>query len=300
MNPHQQLQATIIQFEGAYAPATIRTYDTDFAAFIRFCDSKNCSALPASPVTLAEFISFLSKGNKSSASIRRAVVGILAMHTLNHYAEPTKEAGVKLEMRRMHRTLGRAAKQAYGIDENLLNQLLNSITPSLRGLRDMALLLLAYDTLCRRSELITLRITDIQTRELANKAHHTILLRRGKVDQESHGRRLALQSKTVLAINHWLSEAKINGGFILRAVKRNDRVSESLCSGQINRIYKRLAQQANIDPAIVQNISGHSCRVGAAQSLLASGASMPMIMNRGRWSKTDTVMRYLEQYGSGY
>jgi site-specific recombinase XerD len=71
MNPHQQLQATIIQFEGAYAPATIRAYDTDFAAFIRFCDSKNCSALPASPVTLAEFISFLSKGNKSSASIRR-------------------------------------------------------------------------------------------------------------------------------------------------------------------------------------------------------------------------------------
>jgi integrase len=159
---------------------------------------------------------------------------------------------------------------------------------------------LAYDTLCRRSELITLRITDIQTRELANKAHHTILLRRGKVDQESHGRRLVLQSKTVLAINHWLSEAKINGGFILRAVKRNDRVSESLCSGQINRIYKRLAQQANIDPAIVQNISGHSCRVGAAQSLLASGASMPMIMNRGRLSKTDTAMRYLEQYGSGY
>jgi hypothetical protein len=27
---------------------------------------------------------------------------------------------------------------------------------------------------------------------------------------------------------------------------------------------------------------------------------MPMIMNRGRLSKTDTAMRYLEQYGSGY
>ena len=61
--------------------------------------------------------------------------------------------------------------------------------------------------------------------------------------------------------------------------------------------YKRLARSAQLSPEIVQQISGHSCRVGAAQDLLALGASMPMIMNRGGWSKTDTVMRYLERYG---
>lgn len=38
-------------------------------------------------------------------------------------------------------------------------------------------------------------------------------------------------------------------------------------------------------------------RVGAAQDLLLSGASLPTIMNRGRWSKTDTVMRYVEYAG---
>ncbi len=35
-------------------------------------------------------------------------------------------------------------------------------------------------------------------------------------------------------------------------------------------------------------------RVGAAQDLMSSGISMPIIMNRGRWSKIDTLMRYLE------
>jgi hypothetical protein len=45
---------------------------------------------------------------------------------------------------------------------------------------------------------------------------------------------------------------------------------------------------------MIDQISGHSMRVGAAQDLLKSGAGMPMIMNKGRWSKTDTVMRYLE------
>jgi hypothetical protein len=36
-------------------------------------------------------------------------------------------------------------------------------------------------------------------------------------------------------------------------------------------------------------------QVGAAQDMLNSEASMPVIMERGRWSKTDTVMRYVEQ-----
>ena len=35
-------------------------------------------------------------------------------------------------------------------------------------------------------------------------------------------------------------------------------------------------------------------RVGHAQDLVISGASMPQIMSKGRWSKTDTVMRYVE------
>jgi integrase len=64
--------------------------------------------------------------------------------------------------------------------------------------------------------------------------------------------------------------------------------------GQINRIYKKIASKAGLDQSEIESISGHSIRVGAAQDFLNSGASMPIIMQRGRWSKTDTVMRYVE------
>jgi hypothetical protein len=30
------------------------------------------------------------------------------------------------------------------------------------------------------------------------------------------------------------------------------------------------------------------------QDQISSGASLSIIMNRGRWTKTDTVMRYIE------
>ena len=38
-------------------------------------------------------------------------------------------------------------------------------------------------------------------------------------------------------------------------------------------------------------------RVGAAQDLMLSEASLPLIVNRGRWTKSDTVMRYFESAG---
>lgn len=126
MNPHQRLQATIIQIEGAYAPTTIRAYTADFAAFIRFCDSKNYPALPASPVTLAEFIRDLSHSERGSASIWRALEGISAVYLLNQFPDPTKGGEARLEMKRIHRTLGRASKQAFGITQSILTQFLAS------------------------------------------------------------------------------------------------------------------------------------------------------------------------------
>ena len=72
----QMLRGTIARIEGAYAPATIRAYFTDFAAFIAFCDLNNQSALPANAVIAAEFILHFSASGRSSASIRRAVVAI--------------------------------------------------------------------------------------------------------------------------------------------------------------------------------------------------------------------------------
>jgi site-specific recombinase XerD len=294
----QMLHSTINRIEGAYAPATIRAYFADFAAFITFCDLNNQPALPANAVITADFIRHISASGRSSASIRRAVVGISAVHLLNRYTDPTKDPEVRIAMKRMHRTLGRSANQAYGIRHDLLNLLLANVGGSIRGLRDAALLQLAYDTLCRRSELVTLRMDDVVATPQGDGMHYSILLRKSKVDQEARGRHLPLRAQTMLAIEQWIKAAKLSEGPILRGIDRSENISDTLGSGQINRIYKRLARQAGLDSDLIARISGHSFRVGAAQDLLASGASMPAIMQRGGWSKADTVMRYLEQFRS--
>jgi hypothetical protein len=137
------LHATIARIVGAYAPATIWVYFTDFAAFITFCDLNNQSALSANSDITADFILHTNATGRSSASIQWAVVAISAVHLLNRLTDPTKDPKVRIAMKRMHRILGRSANQAYGIRQDMVYLLLANVGDSIRGLRDAALLKLA-------------------------------------------------------------------------------------------------------------------------------------------------------------
>ncbi len=288
-----KLGATMNIIDGAYAPSTIRAYSKNFERFIEYCHLNNLCALPSEPEVVASYIEYLSKNKLKSSSIRLAIASIASIHQLNLLKDPKAHPIVKIELKRMHRNLGRASKQAYGITLTTLNQLLKTLDDSIIGIRNPAILMTAYDSMCRRSELTSLRIEDCiidwDSRRIKAK------LRKSKSDQDGIGRMLFLSEETQEALISWIEIVSESSGYIFRSIRRDNSIGSSLTAAHINRIYKALAIKANLDKNIVKSISGHSMRVGAAQDLLTSGASMPIIMNRGRWTKTDTVMKYLEQ-----
>jgi hypothetical protein len=53
-----------------------------------------------------------------------------------------------------------------------------------------------------------------------------------------------------------------------------------------------MAVSARIDRA--EDVSGHSCRVGMAQDLVASGAELASVMQVGRWKTAAMPARYSE------
>jgi site-specific recombinase XerD len=285
------LMETIVRIDCAYAPATIRAYKSNFERFIEYCDQEKIMALPADQETVARYIRDISNGKLKSASIRIAVASISAIHRLNEYSDPTSLPNVRIELRKMHRKLGRGSKQAMGINLETLDKMLKYTDRSLIRLRDRALLLTAYDGLCRRSEVVDFRVEDIsQGRDDLIK----IKLRRSKTDQDGVGRWINLKIETQLAIIDWLNISGIKTGKLFRGINKGNHLSDGLDASQINRIYKKLASRCEMKYEIIKKISGHSLRVGAAQDLLLSGASIPLIMTKGRWSKADTMMRYIE------
>lgn len=300
MNAKIILQQTVQKIEGAYSHATIRAYRADFLDFITFCENRNEIALPGSEYAVAAYIDRLVDAGRKSASIRRAVAGIASIHQLNNVADPTKQTEARLAMRRMHRKLGRFSHQAQGIRKDTLKKMLAVTGSSLRGIRDRAILMLAYETLCRRSELISIRIEDIHRQSIETDSTHlitSIFLRKSKTDQEANGKWLRISEETSHAMQTWLKASKLKSGLLFRGVNTNLTLTDKLDPGNISRIYKRIGKAAQLDQELIRHISGHSTRVGAAQDLLVSGVSLPMLMSRGRWSKSDTVMRYVEQVG---
>ncbi len=143
-----------------------------------------------------------------------------------------------------------------------------------------------------RSELVSLEIQDVLIDE-KNKGVK-LRLRKSKTDPHATGRSLFLNTITQEALKDWIAKSEIQSGKLFRAITRFGKIKEDLHAAEINRTFKRLAYLSKADSKVITEISGHSMRVGAAQDLMKSGASLPIIMNRGRWSKTDTVMRYIE------
>jgi site-specific recombinase XerD len=284
--------------DGAYSPNTLRAYRADMLEFIAYCARAGTCALPAMPHTIAHFLlQYLERGCVKSSTIRRKVSSIGAIHRFSCLDDPTKHPEVKITQRKIYRKLGTRFDQAYPITKALLEKLIGQCGGDLYGLRNRALLLVAYDSMRRRSELVSLRVEDIDWLSSGGVA---ILLRRSKTDQHGCGKWIHLSPETGTALKIWLHVSEINSGFIFRGIRSTATLTESLCESRIARIYKSLALKAKVEALTVEKISGHSTRIGAAHDLLVAGASLPQIMNKGGWLKADTAIRYLERADVSY
>ncbi len=286
---HARLSLLLEHVEGAYAPNTIRAYRADMLEFIDYCEKARLEALPADPLTVAGFLLQSSNSGVKASTIKRKESSISAIHRLSYLRDPTKHPEVRIAMRKINRRLGTRFNQAYPINQEMLHRMLACCGDDLRGKRDRMLLLLAYETMRRRSELVSLRVEDWTT---SNKGLSQILLRQSKTDQTGAGAVIYLNQTTTCAIRDWVKAAGLNTGYLLRGVV-SGRLTEGLNSGQVGRIYKKLACRVGMPDELASRVSGHSTRVGGAQDLLAGGASIAQIMAKVGWTKVDTVMRYV-------
>lgn len=205
---------------------------------------------------------------------------------------------MKLTLRRVFRQRGCQSHQVLGIGYylSMLKKLLPQSPSSLNELRDCALVLVAYDTLARRSELVAYEVNDLLIKHHSQKTYYSLRIKKSKTDQLALGGVCPIRFKTYQVLNKWLDPTHIKEGGLLRGIRGKNHILHSLSWKQINRMMKKRGREVGFPEETIKTMSKHSLRVGAAQDLLVSGASMAIIMYRGRWSKSDTVMRYVEQF----
>src|SRR5450631_3400737 len=84
----------------------------------------------------------------------------------------------------MSRTVPARQTQARGLVWSEIAQYLEFDARHLRDIRDRALVVVAYDTMCRREELVNLRIEDIAD---SGDGSGSVLIRRSKTDTAGEG-----------------------------------------------------------------------------------------------------------------
>ena len=91
-------------------------------------------------------------------------------------------------------------------------------------------------------------------------------------------------------VRAWMRAASIESGPIFRRVRRGDKVigAASLSTRAARAIIQRRVAAADLQG----RFSGHSLRVGSAQSLAAGGASLVEMQTAGRWQSPATPGHY--------
>jgi integrase len=277
---------------GAFSANTLRAWKADWAIFGEFCRSFRLEALPATPKTVRDFVFECLANNKKPATIRRYVSTIGRAHRASGLKDPTASEEVKLALKEMGRKSPARQKQARGLTWAEIELFLSVEPRNLRDIRDRALVAVAYDTMCRREELVSLLAEDI---EEAGDGSGSILIRRSKTDTTGEGATAYLSPLTMRLVSVWLKESGLKTGPIFVRVHGAAGVGGPLTSQNVTAVLRKVGQWIGLDRSEWEKISGHSCRVGAAQDLLALNISLASVMQAGRWKDTRMPMRYAER-----
>ncbi len=275
------------------SPATRRAYQTDVDAFTTWCRGRGVQALPAQPAVVASFLAHEAERGLRASTVARRASGIRLLHRAAGFETPTTSEIVRTTLKGIRRNLGVAPQQKAPATVEVVLEMVKHVPDGMRGIRDRALLLFAFASACRRSELSALRVRDLT--EVPEGFRVTI--RKSKGDQEGEGQEIAVvrgrKACPVAAMKHWLEAAAITDGPVFRRMRKGGVVlSDPLRPQGVAQVVKHYAEKAGYDPA---DFSAHSLRSGFLTSAAARGASVFKLIEVSRHKSVDTLRGYIRR-----
>lgn len=308
----------------ALAPNTWRAYAADWRHWSRWAGQHQLPALPAEPLDLARFL-VAHAGTLAIGTLTRRLSAVSKAHLLAGHPDPTDDPAVRevlRGLRRQHGTSKRGAPPLWTSDVERMATAASAV-PSPAGagqglaeVRDRALLLLAFSTALRRSELVALDITDLEP----DPAGLVVHVRRSKTDQTGEGSYIGVPYASrpalcpVLATATWTAALAAHlklpceelAGPLFRPVDRHGRLGAlgstrlgadaRLSPEAVRTALIRRATAAGLTPAHGDRFfTAHSTRSGFATQAAANGATEASIMAQGRWKSLQVARGYIRR-----
>ena len=266
---------------------TIRAYKSDFNDFSNFCKKNNFKSLPADPKIVSFYITHLSSISKVS-TLKRRLASISVVHKIKGFYIDIKHPLIIENFMGIQRKLGVFQKSKKPILINELKEIIKTIETTekneIKKIRNKALILVGFAGGFRRSELVNIKLDDLEFTKEGLK----IFIQRSKTDQSGEGMTKAIpyfKDKNfcpVVSIKNWIEIIKS---------KTNSLIFD-ISDKMVAVLIKKYLQKAGFDNT---KYSGHSLRSGFATVAADHGADEKSIMNMTGHKSSTMVRRYIKE-----
>jgi integrase len=207
----------------------------------------------------------------------------------------TEDITVEQAMRGIRRSYGEPPQGKAPAVTDIVRAMVEVLPATSKGARDRALLLIGFAGAFRRSELVSLDVSEVQF--VAEGL--VITLRRSKTDLQGEGMikgvsfGSALATCPVRALRAWFDRSKIGEGPLFRPLTPHGRVKpQRLRDYEVAKIIKASARRAGLDP---RDFSGHSLRVGLATAAARAGVPERIFAEQTGHRDMNTLRRYIRR-----
>ena len=293
-----------------------RTYDAEFRHFKEWAQSRGLWSMPPEVATVAVYLAaladgmvevtyqdqwghtFKSKKPHKYGSVMKNYTSIIFHIRAAGHEWPEKIDAITKVMHGIRYRNGDKKRRMAPLEVADLRLCIMKTKErrfeDLTVIRDRAMLSLGFFAALRRSELVAVRVEDLdfQTEGLV------LTIRRSKTDQFQEGEQLGITPQKdknicpIALLKRYLEVSEIKTGPVFRRIdSRSDCYgNRALTPKVVAFIVKQYAERAGLDP---ERFAGHSLRAGFATTASFKGRSLPAIMRQGRWKDQRTAMTYI-------
>lgn len=227
------------------------------------------------------------------ATLDRRIASWQAFHRMRNLVSPFSAPLVQQTRQKVRRANDRprTPKSPRPITRDILQALLATCDDSLRGIRDRALLSLAFASGGRRrSELVALDVDDIDRREFNTRGLLWIRLLETKTTRKTDAPRLPLKGPAARAMIHWLETSGIPKGALFRPVSTGDRIlKRRLAPDALRVILRYRLTQAGLPEDFA---TPHGLRAGFLTQAALDGAPLAAAMKLSLHRSPIQAQRY--------
>lgn len=245
----------------ADAPNTVATYESCWSDFCVFAERMRADPLPAHPGLVVAYLSELAPV-QSVATLKTKLAAIRHYHVKARAPDPTADPAVTDVLLGIIRVHAKPPRRKKAADRATLAAMLRVQPQTLTGARNRALLLLGYVAALRRSELVAVRVADLEF--LPDRMVLTVP--RSKTDAHGEGAHIHIARSAdksfcaVHALQTWLAASGVRDGFVFRRIDRWEHVGATGLTPQVVRLLVQSAAREAQLPAGAY--AAHSLRRG--------------------------------------